>query len=169
MPRGGRRTRSGPAPKPTNLKVLHGSAKGKRQAKVEPEAELGPPPKPDWLGPVASEAWDDLVELLVEMRVVTVADRLALEMLATVYEEWRVAAGTVEDEGTTQLVETQFGERIQSHPAVAQRSDAFRRLHAMAQEFGLTPAARSRLQAPPKRKESDPLDDLMNRGGGRRG
>lgn len=163
MPRGGKRTRSGPAAKPTALKVLHGSKRGKRQAKVEPTAAEGAPPKPRWLGKVAARAWDDLVPVLEGMRVLTIADRIALEMLASVYEEWRTANETIEKDGETQLCETQHGEKIHSHPAVAHRSDAFRRLQSMAQEFGLTPSARSRIKGPGERKKEDPLQRLIDR------
>lgn len=164
MSRGGARTRSGPAAKPTALKILHGSKRGRAQAKVEPTPELGAPSKPNWLGAIASECWDDLVPVLEGMRVLTVADRVALELLATVYEEWRNANETVELKGETQEVSTQYSSKTQAHPAVAQRSDAFRRLHSMIQEFGLTPSARSRIKGPGEREKEDPLGELTHRG-----
>lgn len=168
MARGGARTRSGPKAVPTSIKVLHGSKRARAQAKVEPLAELGAPEKPDWLGEIAADAWDDLVPILEGMRILTKADRLALEMLASVYEEWRSANETIENEGSTQEVSTQYSSKTQAHPSVAQRSDAFRRLHSMIQEFGLTPSARSRIKGPGEREKEDPLGEIVNRGQRRR-
>ncbi len=167
MPKGSPRPTAGRKPKPTALKILHGSARAKRQAKTEPMPEAGAPPKPDWLGPVASDAWDRLSATLVDMRVLTVVDQTALEMLACVYEEWREAHETVKDEGTRQTINTQHGTRLQAHPSVAQRADAFRRLNSMVQEFGLTPSAKTRIRTPGEPEAHDPLQELIERRRGR--
>lgn len=164
MPRGGRRTRSGPPPKPTELRVLHGSKRGKADRAAEPQVELGVPTPLGEIDDVGAGAWDSLAETLLSMRVLSKADGLALEMLVAVYSEWRSAQDEIERDGATQTVETQHGSKMQNHPAVARRSDAWRRLHAMAQEFGLTPAARTRVKAGSAPPAADPLEELTGRG-----
>ena len=163
MSRGGSRTRSGPPRKPTTLGLLHGSKRSKARAPNEPAVESGPPPKPEWLGEIASQAWDDVLPLLLGMRVVSTSDRMALEMLASTYEEWRDANDAVQRDGATQEYHTQAGSSIRAHPAVAQRSDAFRRLHTVLQEFGLTPASRSKAGVTGQAEKADPLAELMSR------
>ncbi len=164
MPRGGSRSGSGRKAQPTRLKVLHGSKKAKRQAKIEPVGELGEPERPHWLGPVAVEVWSELAPMLDRMRVLSVSDRIGLEMLSAVYAEWRAAHDVIEKGSATQTITTPAGDRKEiAHPAVAQRSDAFRRLHSLVSEFGLTPASRTKLRSTDKPEARDPLEELIGR------
>jgi P27 family predicted phage terminase small subunit len=46
---------------------------------------------------------------------------------------------------------------IRANPAVAQRNEAMRHLQSLLAEFGLTPAARSKIIAPKKDKQANPF------------
>lgn len=155
---------AGRRPLPSAVKAARGNPGKRRANDREPEAPAGMPACPDWLPARARECWADLGPTLEGMRVVTAADRLALVLLADAYAEWRAARDEVDSEGPTYETETEAGGRmIRSHPAVAQASDAARRLRALLVEFGLTPSARSRVKAG-KPAEDDPAGDLLNRG-----
>lgn len=176
MPRGGRRSRSGPPPKPTALRAITGDTR--RQAKApgdhEPKPARERPPRPGHLRETAVVAWDDLCELLDGMGVLTVADGYALEMLVEAYADWRDARAMIELHGMTQpkwMIDPE-GEvcvaGIVARPEVGMADKAWRRFHAMLCEFGLTPAARTRVKVKPAEQE-DPFERrLTARSGGLR-
>lgn len=145
----------GPAPKPTWLKKISGTFRADRSAVNEPDPDLGEPPRPPGLSPMARRAWKQCARQLAAMRVLTVADGAALELLAEAYAEWHAASRTIRREGATYRAITKSGSVILPHPAVRQGADAWRRVQRMLSEFGLTPAARSRVSAVPGPKEGN--------------
>ena len=70
-----------PARVPDRVKQLRGTLRHDRKNWKAPVPEVGMPRKPAHLTPGASKAWDKLKPLLKSMRVVTVADAHALELL----------------------------------------------------------------------------------------
>ena len=124
----------GRRPKPTALKILQGNpGRGPLNMK-EPQLTPGKPEKPEDLGSYGSEMWDELVEELLHIRVLTMADRRALEMACRAYQEYRENLTKIDD--------------LKRFRAV---SDAWKRIKSMLVEFGLTPSSRSKIQtvAPP--------------------
>lgn len=65
--------------------------------------------------------------------------------------------------GLTYATITPNGIMIRNHPAVAIRSDAWRRARAMLSEFGLTPSSRTKVQVIGG-DEADPFEEFMKRG-----
>ena len=101
------------------------------------------------------------------MDVLTLADRKALELLVSAYAEWRDCRDTVRLEGAFFDSHTAAGSpTIKAHPAVAAAADAWRRVRSMLVEFGLTPAARSKVSAA-EAAVADPFDEWRNRRGPR--
>ena len=86
-------------------------------------------------------------------------DRFALELAAHAYQEWFTANAEVKSRGLTYQSTGDAGTIIRRNPAVAIRSDAWRRLRLALIEFGLTPAARSKV--PGGDTPADPLDDFL--------
>ena len=104
---------------------------------------------PAWLPLEAKRAWRELAPLLSGMQVLTSADKSALVMLCDAWAEWRSARDEVIEKGETYTVITEAGsEMIRPRPEVAIAADAWKRIKAMLVEFGMTPAARSRITVP---------------------
>jgi P27 family predicted phage terminase small subunit len=149
--------------KPSNLRYLHGDPGKRAPNTLEPKPEEGRPKPPDWLSRKAKIAWAELADVLEEMHVLTVADRRALELLCDAYSEWREARAIVDLEGETYETTTAHGSTVRkAEPAVAIAADAWRRVRAMLAEFGLTPAARSKVSTVETPKK-DPFEDWRSR------
>jgi P27 family predicted phage terminase small subunit len=155
---------SGPPPKPTALRVVQGNPGRRPFNRREPTPPPGRPACPDWLPRTAKHAWRELCDLLDEMGLLSQADRRALELLVAAYAEWRQATADVKSEGAWYQTTSTTGAVVyRAHPATAIASDAYRRIRSMLIEFGLTPAARSKVNAadePP----ADPFEELLERG-----
>lgn len=134
-------------PKPTELKTLAGTLRRDRVNAREPRPPHGPPRCPSWLDAIARETWRELSAVLGRMRVLTKADRVALALGCAAVSDYRRARAVLEREGDTYRLTTESGEVIRPRPEVAIASDAWKRARAMLIEFGLTPAARPRVNA----------------------
>lgn len=165
--RGGKRTRSGPAPKPASLKALRGGkadAKGAGGARI-PKGKAGLPECPPWLDQVGADLWAELAPQLVGMKIPEEQDGQSLALLCAAYEDFRAARDTVRDEGRTYRTETVnkdgmvTGEMFRPHPAMSQLSDAWRRVLSMMAEFGLTPSSRTKVK-PGDEVPDDPLGEF---------
>ena len=131
---------AGRRPKPTKLKELEGNPGHRPLPEDEWEPEAGLPDKPRGLGVYGNRCWDRLSSHLEE--IITEVDWIGFEMVCHAYQDWRVA----EKENKPREVDA-----------------AFKRLRAMLIEFGLTPAARTKVQAG-KSKKKDALQDFLSRG-----
>lgn len=149
--------------KPTALKLVQGNP-GKRPInKREPKPAAERPRCPAHLSPKAKTAFKNVCDLLEEMGVLTVADGMALEMLCDAYAEWRDLRKVVEQKGATyETVATSGDVMVKARPEVAMAADAWKRVKAMASEFGLTAASRTKLQTS-EPESVDPLEEFLNR------
>lgn len=149
----------GRPPKPTALKVLQGGDTRKSRRKNEPKPDVGIPACPEYLDGYARAEWDAVAPILATLRILTIADRGALEMLCRAYDEYREATDNVEKDGATYETATENGSVIiKAHPAVNQRNDAWRRYRAALSDFGLTPSSRAKIAVDPE-KPKDPIAD----------
>ncbi len=92
--------------------------------------------------------------------VLTLADGKALELLCSVYAEYRDARDVIDRQGATYESHTQNGKIVRARPEVAIASDAWRRIRAMMTEFGLTPSSRSRIAVAPQEKPKNAWQEL---------
>jgi P27 family predicted phage terminase small subunit len=100
-----------------------------------------------------------LVRILDPLRVVTVADGLALELAAAALVEHDVNARVILEQGSTYAATTEAGAVMhRARPEQAIAADAWRRAAAMLQQFGLTPVSRSKVEARPPE-----TDDALRR------
>jgi P27 family predicted phage terminase small subunit len=108
--------------------------------------------------------WPRLVLLLRKLGRDDHADELAAVLLCESWAEWKEAHEGLEAHGSLTLERelAKGGSVLVPHPLVAIRSDAHRRLTAALAEFGLSPSARSRLEAAPDEDASaDPLGSIL--------
>jgi len=133
MVRGRKRT-------PTEIARLRGSAKKDPQRinHNEPQPQRKKHRKPAWIKDKhAKEAYTYYVNLLDELGVVTVAERVAMEQLAVAYANWRRCQEASDREGI--VVD---GKR---NPNDIAARDWYDRLLKILVEFGLTPSSRTRI------------------------
>ncbi len=142
--------RRGPPPKPTHLKLIAGNP-GKRPLNArEPKPPKGRPRCPDWLSVETRKVWKRLVATLEAMGLLTAADGDAVAAYAQTYVRWRKAEEFLEKRGEVYPIRDEKGQLrcMQQFPQVAIARNLLLVLKAYQQEFGLTPAARSRISMP---------------------
>src|SRR6266851_4112951 len=121
----------------------------------EPQPRASVPRCPDHLDERAKKEWKRLVPILRRMRVLTEADWMTLANLCQTWSTLIMAQRKLTEMGI--LYKSPSGYIMQSPllPIVNQCVDTITKL---SREFGLTPAARSRIIA---QTEPEPEDDLM--------
>jgi P27 family predicted phage terminase small subunit len=161
--------KSGPRPKPTALKLLHGTFRNPSHTK-EPTPEVEIPPCPQFLTNAAKTEWRRLTAELEPLGLVSQIDR---GMLALVCESWarlqrlnnacnklgrlldrenlKGATTEIQKELATimgpvmgELEKSASGE-MKVRALARARNDAEAEYRRNAQEFGLSPSARSRI------------------------
>ena len=125
------------------------------------------PTPPVHLSKRASKVYRGFAKVLLDMRVLTVADGVALEAMAQAYGDHREAAEFLDKMGSTVYVVTRVSpdgvthEEFKPYPQVAQRNDADKRLRGWLQSFGLTPSDRSRVGAMVGDKPASPWAEVL--------
>lgn len=129
--------------KPTSLKLVQGTARVGRENAAEPEPpllnDLEPPPH---LSERSADVWRELAPLLRQALVLTVVDRVELEMLCDQVADYRYARQQRGDKFVGFSPKT--GAQMLNQWHVAQTM-ACKRVDELGARFGMNPAARSRL------------------------
>jgi P27 family predicted phage terminase small subunit len=166
MPRGQR-------PKPTAIQIVEGDprrlGKNRLQEKLErePKATEGLPRCPRHLKGYARGAWNYWRKELQRMGLDRRPDAQMLEGACMAYEDTVWAYKTILKQG--RMIPKRARDAagnwvvvgLVTHPAVRQRNQAMMILKAFCDEFGLTPAARTRLSVEPPDDEEDDLMKLL--------
>ena len=151
---------TGRRPTPTALKLVKGNPGKRAINKKEPKPKRVIPSCPAYLDDAGKVAWGRLCVLLDRMGVMTEADGPALERLCDCYSDILECRKLVERDGRTYVVKNNLGETlIKGNPAVNQLRAADAQFKSYLVEFGLTPAARTKVHADPDNgdKKDDPL------------
>lgn len=161
---------AGRRPKPTHLKVVSGNPGKRALNKKEPKPKREAPSCPAHLSDNGKVAWGKLCVLLDRMGVLTEADSMALERLCDTYAEILECRDLIAKTGRTYTSVRSSGSEddsseqvlVKANPAVAMLADADRRFKSYLVEFGLTPAARSKVQvAKDDDEKADPLAEFF--------
>lgn len=132
----------GRIPTPTAIKLLEGNP-GKRPInKNEPRPEKRAPNCPTWLEPEAKKEWKRMSKTLEAIGVLTQVDATAFAGYCQAYARWREAEEFLSKHGT--IFKTPSG-YIQQVPQVSIAQTYLKIMKDFCSEFGLTPAARSRI------------------------
>lgn len=138
MPKGGPRIGAGRKPK--------------ARAVVAFREGLASPPA--WLPPAAKAYYRHYGRQLEESRVITHADRDALAMYAATLADIAELTRLTRAKGFQRVLYTEMG--VKTNPIVTQYQQAIGRARQLAQDLGLTPASRGRVQvAPPSAGDAD--------------
>lgn len=143
---------------PTVLKLLRGNP-GKRPInKNEPQPPKAIPKMPAHLDAKAKTAWKELTKLLDDMGVLTLADAKALEILCGIYARMRDLQKEIKRDGYVQQIPNVNGDLMaRANPAVSLLQKDESTFKAYLSEFGLTPAARTKVSTTNKPALDDPL------------
>lgn len=154
---------AGRRPTPTALKLVSGNPGKRAINKKEPKPKRVIPSCPDHLENSGKVAWGKLSVLLDRMGVLTEADSSALERLCDCYTDILECRTLIRRDGRTYKVITKDGEiLIKGNPAVTQLRAADAQFKSYLIEFGLTPAARSKVNVGGDGDEKeDPLSEFF--------
>ena len=144
----------GRRPLPTNWKVLRGNPGKRPLNKNEPKPELPnePPAAPSFLTGYALEEWRRISVEAHRLGLLTGVDVMPMAAYCDAYERWRTARETVAAMAERDpvmhglIVRTQSGGAA-ANPLVWIAANAARDMVRYAAELGMSPAARSRINA----------------------
>lgn len=151
---------AGRRPTPSALKLVTGNPGKRPLNKKEPKPRTKVPVCPPHLDAKGKTVWKKLCTLLRRMGVMTEADGLALERLCDCYADILACRDLIERDGRTYTtIDQNANTLIKNNPAVNQLRAADAQFKSYLVEFGLTPAARSKVNVdlPDGDEKKDPL------------
>ncbi len=140
-----------------------------RRPKPKPDspspALAGKPRKPSDLGRHGTAFWNETIGVVAEMRVLTKADRRALELTARAYEEYRQCEAVLREKGRSYETKTDRNESVivRPRPESTQADAAWKRVMRGLIEFGLTPASRAKVTSSNPTPKDD-FEEFLNHG-----
>ncbi|GJF04950.1 phage terminase small subunit P27 family [Pseudonocardia sp. D17] len=134
----------GPAPTPTVLKLLHGERHRDRINSDEPTPRPADLQEPDGASDEVLAVWRRIVAELEAMNLAFPSDADALRCYCEAVVTHHKASAILKR--TPVLVKGIHGNMVRN-PALQIQRDAANTIRAFAQEFGLTPSARSSIRA----------------------
>ena len=122
--------------------------------------ESGQTDCPKWLEPEAKKEWRRLAKKMELMGVLTEVDMAAFAGYCQAYARWKEAEEFITQHGT--IVRTPSG-YWQTVPQVSIAQTYLKIMNRLAEQFGLTPAARSRIVADgTNNKNGDEMEELLS-------
>lgn len=151
---------------PTHIKETKGTLRKDRMNPDEPKLpvkvpEPGSPLLAD-MSPLAKQVMPHFATLLADMGVLTDPDAPALRLLCEAFAEGIEARNLIQRIGSPYYATSKPGGDVmyRPHPAVAMAADADRRFVVLANQFGLTPAARAKVSAEIASKTINPFEEI---------
>ena len=134
----------GRKPTPTAIKELEGNPGKRPLNEKEPKPASKAPACPKWVEPEAKKEWRRLSKQLEEFCVLTELDMASFAAYCQAYARYKEAEEFITQHGS--IVKTPSG-YWQQVPQVAQAQTYSKIMLRLAEQFGLTPSARSRIIA----------------------
>ena len=152
----------GRKPKPTAMKELEGNP-GKHPLNTsEPKPNKKAPACPKWLEPEAKKEWRRLAKQMEAIGILTEVDMAAFAGYCQAYARWREAEDVISQHGSVFRTPSGY---LQQLPQVSISQQSQKTMHALAAEFGLTPACRTRIIAGGNAADAeDPMAQLLKGG-----
>ena len=149
---------SGPPKKPTKLRILEGNPSKRPLPKNEPEPDPTMPQCPDWLMDDAKHEWKRVAPELNRIGLLTIIDQTALAGYCQSYARWKKAEEEIKLLKNTIYPLKDEGGNIkgfQQYPQYGIVNQCLKQIRAFCSEFGLTPAARAKMELPTERNHDD--------------
>ena len=145
---------AGRRPKPTRIKEIAGNPGNRPLNAREPKPPLGIPECPEHLNDEAKLEWERLTVYLANMGMLSQVYRAPLAAYCQAWGRWVEAERELKKYG--KVIKTTNGNAVQN-PYLSIANTAMDQMRKLAIEFGLTPAAQSRIEAdaPPLRPPAD--------------
>ena len=150
-----------PNPLPTTLKKMRGTYRKDRAATNEAKPPVSRPSPPRWLSKYARSEWRYITPKLDAVGLLTKIDRGELAAYCEAFGKFREATEALQREGNEMVVQTHNGNYVQS-PWVSIQNKAAEAMHKYAQQFGMTPSSRTRINVE-KPEEDESLVDVLYR------
>ena len=132
---------------PSAVKRMRGTDRKDRRNDLEPEPDvLDDLTPPAHLSDASAQVWAQVAPMLRRIRVLTVADVIALEMLCDAVADYRHARSEL---GADFVHSTPKGGKMISQWLVAQQMSS-KRAEAFMSKFGMDPVSRSRVMVDPQ-------------------
>ena len=142
--------------KPTELKLLQGTARKCRIDPNEPKAANDMPMAPKTLGKLALEHFNVLVGRIDGMGYASSSFTEIIALAASEYEEIEICSGVIDRIGL--IVESDTG--VKENPAVATRRKAKQGCRMCLTELGLTPSSKSKVSSTGPKKAANPFKKM---------
>ena len=138
--------RRGPPAKPLALKKLSGSWRV-NDNKDAPEPDEGVPPMPSFMSDEAQGYWHSLVPLLLDMKLLTMADGDSLALYCQSLARLAECERIINEEGLTytQYAEDGSVRMIRARPEQRMAKELYTIVSRLGKEFGLSPSSRAHL------------------------
>lgn len=157
----GKPGRSGRKPKPTAVLRLTGQFRPDRHNAGEPDPPTAIPSPTKSLKGEALAEWDRITVLLAQAQCIAELDRSSLTAYCIEWARYIEANNKLRFGGTL-LSESTKGTKM-PHPLLRVSDRALANMLRICQEFGLTPASRTRLDITAGQSSEDPLDTLIRK------
>jgi P27 family predicted phage terminase small subunit len=158
-------------PKPTVLELAQGRPGHRPINHLEPQPMACEPEMPRYLDREARREWKRLVPILLDMRVLSVADGIALANLCQAYSTLVAAQKAMQamakSGGSSLLVKNSIGKgenqrtMIRQSPLLRIINEQVEIINRLLREFGMTPAARPRLNIGESRNGQEALEQAL--------
>lgn len=154
----------GPPKKPTELKILHGTAVGSNKSEPRPDLVDDYAAPPD-LSERAKAIWDSVAERLYRLHLLTEIDVRALSRYCDLYVKWEDAKAFLDKNGlffamyydqTPDEIARGAKPRLrymQQFPQVAIYQQLAKELTRLENNFGMTPSARASMNISKKNND----------------
>lgn len=139
--------KTGPIPKPRNLKLVEGTFQGEFQQGKE---KLTPPEMPAHLNENARAEWDRILPIVEKWNLISELDSAAMALYCVSYSRWQEAEkmlATIAQETGDSLVIMSPSKFPVQNPYLSIANRAMEDCYKYLQQFGLSPAARTRVNA----------------------
>lgn len=131
---------------PDALKKLRGTfRKDRAQLEIKLDKIENIPPSPETLSEAGKREWYRLAEMLVAMKIFTVADINTLEAYCDAYASWKEAEDHLKVEG--KVIINPMGHQVQNQWWRV-RNKCLDQMKSYGSELGFSPSARAKLKAP---------------------
>ena len=138
--------RRGPPPKPTRLRIMHGSNLPKNPHEPNPK-KITTMRCPGWLPDGAKKVWRQVVPLLIANKLLTVLDTGCLERYCVAQAKWQKLEIWLRDNNDFYAIRNDQGQikYMAPVPQVSMARHAAKAANLFGAELGLSPAARTRI------------------------
>lgn len=159
----------GRSAKPVSLQLLEGNkgkySKKELQDRLERENAIKPKTDnikpPSWLSSFAKREFKKMVKELLEIDLITNVDVHALALYCDAYDNYVQCTKVIQNEGLMVEYTNKAAETNKvPHPLLTKQKALFEQMKSLSTDFGLTPAARSKLaihKEPEKEKSPEEM------------